>query len=785
MMYTSQIKSINKKARKEGKLDAVCIAYQQHKRLVSKTCRKKMSASEKLFFAEFLTWKCFWPHNQFPDVHFQKPRHNTPKQNADHAAEQQALYTAFYEWFPKDKEIIIPRNSRAKKLAKRQRRAVKIKAKEMQTGQAQNKINDQSLSGQEELSEVSDSEEEIAVLEATKRKTEANVGKDRVGAVDLNNMKAVESLKILPSVVSRSDVARQGERVEGGQIFPRMRELALRDGIQIGEVNIHYRKCLETFRSNGPQYTPPHQQWDAEWRTWIAFWPDEHFPGVEPLPAHFTPPEPPAEISSEEDLMIHTSTIPAGPRAGRPFPQSLASQKSAYELHKVKKEKGQHAAIPKPLALVGGPKICGGCRKSGHVLADCTYNVDEYGFIDGCPHCNTVEHRIDDCPGRSTAIPGRGKLKRKTLFSLLVRGRAGKPPFRSAVDFRFISPDQFRTLDAFPQTCQFALARRDRRLYPQSHKDRVMDSSWLDQTTIVSQIHPLDAPPSLRLTPNAGSDSPYSRRWQMHHNDERNFGSSHILRQYPPAADTPTNPRIKPEPEDERNAQLRHSPERLGSPAIERHVDIKEELEEHAIEQLRLVPSIDAPLQANEAQKLNQESGDVLSSRTTLPEPRARTTFANDTESAKQRAYDSRRERSQRTKTSTDNVEVKYPCVPSFPGLHPQISVKAQTSNVLTGPGELKYPCVPAFPGFHPQPSVKFGVPGFSGPEKVTQAFAIKNSGRLLDLETKKESVKKLLPNWTGKVCGNCGEGHRIQKCPLPCFLCKGATHKPVNCPFN
>ena len=42
--------------------------------------------------------------------------------------------------------------------------------------------------------------------------------------------------------------------------------------------------------------------------------------------------------------------------------------------------------------------ICGNCSEAGHSLADCTYNIDEYGYLNGCPRCNTLSHNYADCP---------------------------------------------------------------------------------------------------------------------------------------------------------------------------------------------------------------------------------------------------------------------------------------------------------------------------------------------------------------------------------------------------
>jgi hypothetical protein len=73
----------------------------------------------------------------------------------------------------------------------------------------------------------------------------------------------------------------------------------------------------------------------------------------------------------------------------------------------------------------------------------------------------------------------------------MVVKRAGKPPLRSARDFRFLNPEKWALLDRYPQTCQFAAARKKAKIF-QGVDEQVQDPSWANPESIGSQVHPLD-----------------------------------------------------------------------------------------------------------------------------------------------------------------------------------------------------------------------------------------------------------------------------------------------------
>lgn len=170
------------------------------------------------------------------------------------------------------------------------------------------------------------------------------------------------------------------------------------------------------------------------------------------------------------------------------FPQIAASGKKVTQKAKTQQEIIAEA-VRKPIELV---RYCGACSQKGHELRDCTRKVDVYGFQVGCPLCNTTKHNIDQCQGR----PARGNQKAQrpnasTLWYVMVVRRAGKPPLRSARDFRFLNPEKWALLDRYPQTCQFAAARKKAKIF-QAVDEQVQGPSWANPESIGSQVHPLD-----------------------------------------------------------------------------------------------------------------------------------------------------------------------------------------------------------------------------------------------------------------------------------------------------
>jgi hypothetical protein len=101
-----------------------------------------------------------------------------------------------------------------------------------------------------------------------------------------------------------------------------------------------------------------------------------------------------------------------------------------------------------------------------------------------------AQHRSMHCPkswkeARKEAIAVR-------FVVLVVLRRIGKPPVRSALDFRLINPEKWALLVRYPQTCQFAAARRNNKIV-QGVDEQIEDPSWANPDSVRSQVHPLEA----------------------------------------------------------------------------------------------------------------------------------------------------------------------------------------------------------------------------------------------------------------------------------------------------
>ncbi|EXF76964.1 hypothetical protein CFIO01_12221 [Colletotrichum fioriniae PJ7] len=69
--------------------------------------------------------------------------------------------------------------------------------------------------------------------------------------------------------------------------------------------------------------------------------------------------------------------------------------------------------------------ICGHCSALGHGLIDCIW-PGPFGDIDGCPICNTTEHRLDNC--RAFEATDYNIPRLELLHHVLIVRRANKPP---------------------------------------------------------------------------------------------------------------------------------------------------------------------------------------------------------------------------------------------------------------------------------------------------------------------------------------------------------------------
>ncbi|PVH89088.1 hypothetical protein DL98DRAFT_579802 [Cadophora sp. DSE1049] len=330
--------------------------------------------------------------------------------------------------------------------------------------------------------------------------------------------------------------------------MPLMRTRAADDDIVVNEVLEYYRVSLLRAQVrldldlDGQQYVAEHQ-------TWALFWPGEAFSGIDPrsqvqvttreAASPATTPaaavaQPEATTSSTILKDISTQPIPSIHFNKEPQPatpkrtQSSVDDNGSHsrndeaEEERSKDQQSQennrhreisrelpsgdnrnsddddsaHMSISPPThAHAPNPEmvICGNCSEAGHSLADCTYNIDEYGYLNGCPRCNTLEHNYADCPAP--------KFSHDDYFYLVTK-RHGKPPLRCRWDFRLGYWKKFKecvykndTTAMRPQTAAFAKDRRNRGVV-QAWNEIVLDPIWYGRTDLTTNVgkmvHPLD-----------------------------------------------------------------------------------------------------------------------------------------------------------------------------------------------------------------------------------------------------------------------------------------------------
>jgi hypothetical protein len=129
---------------------------------------------------------------------------------------------------------------------------------------------------------------------------------------------------------------------------------------------------------------------------------------------------------------------------------------------------------------------CGNCEDPDHRLHVCVWPVDEFGFVKGCPRCNTKTHMYNECPVRS------GDRYVHDDWYFLIHTRNNKPPIRSDVDIRTITRKSGSDDMEFPWTYEFSMKQDSRGFLKgyQSSVGTLRDRAWLTPRKIPSQIHP-------------------------------------------------------------------------------------------------------------------------------------------------------------------------------------------------------------------------------------------------------------------------------------------------------
>jgi len=179
---------------------------------------------------------------------------------------------------------------------------------------------------------------------------------------------------------------------------------------------------------------------------------------------------------------------PGGSNSLRPTSSSAGPSSPNLQLQQHSSKDGSGEALPSRGAIFISPQTdtssdrsstravcsswtCGNCQETGHTLADCTRELDSYGFLTGCPNCNTTEHNYDDC---QDILQQHDRVRD---YHFLIFRRIGKPPIRSRIDIRLLGNGRISKLDGMPQSSEFALARICRSLL-QDPNEMIMDPSW-------------------------------------------------------------------------------------------------------------------------------------------------------------------------------------------------------------------------------------------------------------------------------------------------------------------
>ncbi|KAH7409445.1 hypothetical protein BKA64DRAFT_774200 [Cadophora sp. MPI-SDFR-AT-0126] len=259
-------------------------------------------------------------------------------------------------------------------------------------------------------------------------------------------------------------------------VLPLMKERAEKENLDYWTIRTYYAECLWMIQSGAsaaPLLTPDTHQYRAENQAWSYFFPEDPFPGINPQPDLLT-------LGAGDHVWQPQSCGPSQPASSYiPNPSHLASQPQ----RKASKDGSDHM-LPSTEQVY--PRwTCGNCQEHGHTLADCTRHLDSYGFVSGCPKCNTRDHFYDSC---------QGNTRRQDLvkdYHFLVFRRVGKPPIRTKADVRSLGNGAISNLRGMPQTYEFALDRKQKGL-PQNPDEIILDPIWtVHPENIKDQSHPL------------------------------------------------------------------------------------------------------------------------------------------------------------------------------------------------------------------------------------------------------------------------------------------------------
>ncbi|KAF7901707.1 uncharacterized protein EAF01_007006 [Botrytis porri] len=267
---------------------------------------------------------------------------------------------------------------------------------------------------------------------------------------------------------------------------------AYSEGIGYSAIYSWYGQTMDRLQSDGSNMSEEFRSLTAKVETWKHFWPDE------PFFAGISSKRTSRQSFESED---QNQTKKFAKRLISSSSEQHSSQKTLSTLSPTE-ESSKQPVIQDPSRSPINPRqeyndnreqnynsyhnaTCANCNMRGHVLSYCVAPVDEFGFISGCPRCNTKEHLYDECP-RPTNIRGRGD------WVYLILNRMNCPPIRCSKDIRNIS--KLRSRRQPPWTYDFSLKQagkfevsydgygRPKGLYP--------DPAWKTPDKVLCQAYP-------------------------------------------------------------------------------------------------------------------------------------------------------------------------------------------------------------------------------------------------------------------------------------------------------
>ncbi|KAH9223864.1 hypothetical protein DL95DRAFT_452847 [Leptodontidium sp. 2 PMI_412] len=149
--------------------------------------------------------------------------------------------------------------------------------------------------------------------------------------------------------------------------------------VTFSKVRTYYRNSLLTIQNALPRMLPERHQYRAEAQTWASFWPEDPFPGIEPVEPPL--PRPRSDMTSPTGLPSPISVVPGKRRLSDLAPHLLSMFKTKLlqyqaELEREDAETGFEAPIPATQV-----EPCGHCNEFGHSFAQCTLNMKKYDSL--------------------------------------------------------------------------------------------------------------------------------------------------------------------------------------------------------------------------------------------------------------------------------------------------------------------------------------------------------------------------------------------------------------------